>query len=129
MGEVGSQRSYAAPLAVVRDSAGQLAATGRVVHAWLGVDGHDLDAKAAAGLGLTGGAEVTAVQPGSPAAGAGLQGDDVIGEVDGRAVHSMLELRAALRLRRPGDSVTLTVMRGGQPRRAQATLGGESAHG
>ena len=129
MGEAGSQRSYAAPLAVVRDSAGQLAATGRVVHAWLGVEGHDLDAKAAAGLGLTGGAEVTAVQPGSPAAGAGLQGDDVIGEVDGRAVHSMLELRAALRLRRPGDSVTLTLMRGGQPRRAQATLGGESAHG
>ena len=128
-GEAGSQRSYAAPLSVVRDSAAQLAATGHVVHAWLGVEGHDLDAKAAAGLGLTGGAEVTAVQPGSPAAGAGLQGDDVIGEVDGQPVYSMLELRASLRLRRPGESVTLTVMRGGQPRRAQATLGGEPAQG
>jgi len=129
MGEGGGQRSYAAPLAVVRDSAGQLAASGHVVHAWLGVEGHDLDSKAAAGLGLTGGAEVTAVQPGSPAAGAGLRGDDVIGEVDGRAVYSMLELRAALRLRRPGDSVTLVVTRGGQQRRAQATLGTEPAHG
>jgi S1-C subfamily serine protease len=125
LGDGGRQRTYAAPFSVVRDSAGQLAATGHVVHAWLGVEGHDLDTKAAAGMGLAGGAEVTSVQPGSPAAGAGLQGNDVIGEVDGRPVHSMVELRAALRSHRPGESVTLVVVRGGQPRRTQATLTAE----
>ena len=126
VGQGGGLRSYAAPLSVVRDAATQLAATGHVAHAWLGVEGHDLDAKAAAGMGLTGGAQVTSVQAGSPAAGAGLQGDDVIGEVDGRPVDSMLDLRALLRLRRPGDSVTLVVMRGGQQRRAEAKLGAQA---
>jgi len=125
LGQGPRQRTYAAPLSVVRDSAGQLAATGHVVHAWLGVQGHDLDTKDAAGLGLPGGAEVTGVQPDSPAAGAGIQGNDVIGDVDGKPVRSMLELRAALRLHRPGDNVTLSVHRGNQERHAQATLGTE----
>ncbi len=77
------------------------------------------------------------VQPGTPAARAGLQGGtrqqqfrggaislggDVITAADGQPVDALEDLQAVLIGKQEGDTVTLTVMRGGQEREVKVTL-------
>ena len=68
-------------------------------------------------------AYVEAVEPGSPAAAAGLQPDDLIAFVDGRSVASINEFNAYLELRtKPGTTVLLDVRRKGTLLSVQLTL-------
>jgi putative serine protease PepD len=60
------------------------------------------------------GAKVVGVPPGSPAAQAGLRKGDVVVAVDGTSVDDGIGLIVAIRAHQPGDTVTLTVRRGGQ---------------
>jgi putative serine protease PepD len=57
---------------------------------------------------------VVQVQPGSPAATAGLKAGDEIIAVDGESVNSSESLVAQIRERAVGDSVTLTLVRDGK---------------
>lgn len=113
---------YATPIDLARDVADQLIATGTVVHPWLGVEGDDLDADDARGLGIDGGAVVRRVREGSPAATAGLAPRDVIVAVDGATVQSMSALKVAVRGRRSGQAVDLRFLRDGKEQRVVATL-------
>ena len=114
---------FATPIDIARDVAHQLIATGRVVHVWLGIDGEDLDHDRADKMNVAGGAVVKGVRGDSPASNAGISASDIITDVDGRPVTSMAALVVALRARRPGDSVKLTVRRdGAKPRQVMATL-------
>jgi 2-alkenal reductase len=84
---------------------------------------------AAAQLGVKG-VIVLRVQPGSPAAKAGLKGvspstgaiEDVITAVNGEAVHDITELASAFEQIGVDKTVTLTVSRGGQTRSVEVTL-------
>jgi len=62
------------------------------------------------------------VTPGSPAARAGLQPGDVVVSIDGKAVQDRSELVAAIRGHKPGDKVSLVVVRGGNETTITATL-------
>ena len=71
-------------------------------------------------LGIEGGSEdgdlgvrVTDVVAGSPAEEAGLLVGDVIISIDSEPMYDIYELSAAIKLRRPGEPVELTVTRGG----------------
>ena len=64
------------------------------------------------GLGVDHGAAVTFVQPGSPAAIAGLKRLDVIIKYQGADINSAPELLRALRNSKIGEDVTVTYMRG-----------------
>ena len=68
------------------------------------------------------GATVMSVAGGSAAAGAGIQAGDLITAVDGKAVDGAAALAAAVRAHRPGESVDLQVIRGGNQRSLKATL-------
>jgi membrane-associated protease RseP (regulator of RpoE activity) len=68
------------------------------------------------------GAEIVAVGPDSPAAGAGLQEGDVITAVDGSAVAGPAELAERIRSHDPGDQVTIAYSRGGNAAEAQVEL-------
>jgi putative serine protease PepD len=59
---------------------------------------------------------------GGPAEKAGLRPGDVITALDGTKVEDGAELIVAIRSHRPGDTVTLTVKRGGQGRQIRVTL-------
>jgi putative serine protease PepD len=107
---------HALPVDVARDVAEQLNASGRVRHAWLGVDAVDTRARAG------GGATVMAVSPGGPAEQAGLNVGDVITELGDDRVADLADLLAAVAHRRPGDPVELTVWRGDDRLRRPATL-------
>jgi putative serine protease PepD len=69
-----------------------------------------------------GGALVGAVQPGSPAAAAGLQAGDVITAADGTTVGGPADLQTVLAKHRPGDRVKVSWQRAGQTRSATVTL-------
>ena len=68
---------------------------------------------------------VTAVQPDSPAAAAGLQPGDVLIAVNGQPLETREPLRDALRNRTPGEGIELLVQRGGKapPDRVVVILG------
>ncbi|MGD0766227.1 MAG: PDZ domain-containing protein [Dehalococcoidia bacterium] len=68
------------------------------------------------------GLTVSAVIAGSPAEKAGLQRGDVIKAVDGTQVSDMQALLNALKNKKPGDSVTLSITRGGNAQDITATL-------
>ncbi len=57
---------------------------------------------------------VAATVPGGPAADGGIAAGDLIKAVDGKAVATFAELAAALGQHKPGDEVTLTVLRPGR---------------
>jgi putative serine protease PepD len=68
------------------------------------------------------GALIENVRPDSPAAKAGLQAGDLVVEIDGQAVRGYADLVGRIRDHKPGDEVTLKVVRGGQERTVTATL-------
>ena len=69
------------------------------------------------------GALVTDVQPGTPAATAGILPGDLITAFDGRSVTDMAELAGLVRPTRPGTTVTLEVVRSGRTMRIQVKVG------
>jgi C-terminal processing protease CtpA/Prc len=69
------------------------------------------------------GVMVREVDPGSPAARAGLMKGDVITRVNGREVENPHALVDVLARHRPGESVTFHVMRGDREQKLPVTLG------
>lgn len=81
--------------------------------AWLGV-----------ALGpAEGGAAVTSVVDGSPAAAAGLRAGDVIRSVDGAAMRAPGEVIAAILRHAIGATASLQIVRAGQPQQQAITVG------
>jgi membrane-associated protease RseP (regulator of RpoE activity) len=73
-----------------------------------------------------GGASITAVRSGSPAADAGLEEGDVITKVDDTDVQNGNDLIDAVRSHDPGDDVTVTYTRDGNSAQVTVQLGDRS---
>ena len=115
--------SFAIPIDTARAIATEIILTGTVHHAWLGIEGSDVEARTADDLQLDGGAQVAAVAEGSPADEAGLAPDDVITSVDAASVTSMADLVVELRRHEPGATILIAFVRDGRPGFAVAHLG------
>jgi len=103
---------FAVPSNTVRTIADKLIATGKVEHAYLGVQ-----------LGTaSNGARVSDVVSGKPADKAGLQVGDVITAFGGKKIESVDALRFAVDAKKPGDSVSVTFLRNGKSRTVTVTL-------
>jgi len=92
---------------------------------YLGVDIRDLSSKRAAELKLKSdqGVEITMVDQDSPAGKAGLKENDVVVTFNGNNVQSAEQFRRIIRETKPGQSVSLGIIRDGQPTSITATLG------
>jgi S1-C subfamily serine protease len=101
----------AVPIDVARSIAAQIRAEGMVRYSWLGIAGGDLDSSTSVRLGVGGGAVVTRLDSGAPAARAGLLEGDVITAVDGMAISGMVGLMTEIRAAPIGTSVDLTIVR------------------
>ncbi|MFN8112122.1 MAG: trypsin-like peptidase domain-containing protein [Solirubrobacterales bacterium] len=121
---------FAVPINTAKSVAEQIIDGGSVKHAYLGIEGADLNSELAKVLNLDvdQGVLVQKVTSDGPAAAAGLQagdatvaiegaqvkaGGDVITAIDGKPITGMEDLIAAINAKQPGDTVTLTVLRGG----------------
>jgi len=104
---------FAVPVDLARKVMDQIVADGRVVRSQLGVRIQPVSAALAKSYGLDKpvGALVNAVEPGSPAAAAGLREEDLIVEVDGRPVENDRSLRLDISNRRPGSQIEMAVLR------------------
>jgi serine protease Do len=110
----------------IRQIADELIRTGRVVRGFIGIQYAQLTRQVAVQLGLPAGTQgilVTGVVAGSPAQQAGLRINDVITKVNEQALDPDHPLQSLMVRFRPGDKVTLTLIRDGQQRTADVTLG------
>lgn len=115
---------FATPAPTVVDIADQLLSSGRAQHAYLGLVPTQLTPQIASQLGVsrTDGVVVQDVQPGGPAAAAGLQPGDIITGVATTITPTVEALFGALRQAKPRDRLVLHVDRGGAPRDVTVTV-------
>ena len=135
---------FAIPVTSIRYSLDQLEADGEVEYAYLGVTSESLYPQLAEHLGLDteAGALITDVVNGSPADDAGLKGStgddtfqlqqvktggDVVLAVDGKPVLQNNDLSKLVATHKPGDTVTLEVLRDGDKTGVEVTLGSRPA--
>ncbi len=131
---------FAIPIDTARAEIQELESKGEVEHAFLGISGGTITPTLAKALNLsaTEGVIVQSVVKGGPADKAGIKGGntsarigsaevqlggDIITEIDGKKVSGMDELIETVSQAKPGESMELTIVRGGQTKKATVTLG------
>jgi S1-C subfamily serine protease len=131
---------FAVPVTLVHRSLDQLRENGEVKYAYIGVTSQALYPQLADRLGIDSstGALVSSVVPGSPAAEAGLKGGDqkirfqgqevdaggdVILAVDGQRIVNESDLARLISQQRPGETITLQVLRDGDTEDVDVQLG------
>ena len=131
---------FAIPIDTLRANLAQLKETGEVEHAFIGISGGTVTPELAKALNLpvSQGVLVQTVVKDGPADKAGLQagstsatidgeevrlGGDIITEVDGEKVKTMEEMIEIVQGSKPGDELNLTILRGGDEKTADVTLG------
>jgi putative serine protease PepD len=105
---------FAIPANTVKNVISQLRETGKVSHAYLGVQ-----AQAANG----GGAQIAQLTSDGPAADAGLQAGDVITSFGGKSVEDASTLTSLVDEHKPGDAVEVKIKRGGDDKTVTVKLG------
>ncbi|MGC8666857.1 MAG: trypsin-like peptidase domain-containing protein [Chthonomonadales bacterium] len=115
---------FAIPINDAKFVIAQLMAKGRVAYGYLGIEPDTVTPRYAAAYRVTGGARVQAdPEPGSPAAKAGLQVDDVITQIGDKPIHNETDLRTTVAHLVPGTVVDVTFVRDGVTRRTKVTIG------
>ena len=125
----GSSRHWqlAIPAAAVNRVVDELLRRGRIPRAYLGVSTQPVRLPEALrqklNLDQPTAVIVVEVQSGSPAAAAGLSIGDVIVSLGATRITDPTDLKSALRPDKVGESITASVVRGGEPRDLQVTVG------
>lgn len=116
---------FAIPINTAKNIIQSFITTGKFEEAYLGVFAYDkniipyLDSN----LNLENGIYVVQVTFNSPAARYGIQEKDVLLEVDGISLNKMCDLRCYIYEKKPGDTVTLKVLRNNREMNMEVTLG------
>jgi S1-C subfamily serine protease len=131
---------FAVPVSSIKRSIAQLEEDGSVEYAYIGVSSQALYPQLADKLGLdtSFGGLLAEIVPGGPAEKAGLEGGDkevkfqagkyrtggdVVLEIDGHKVVQPDDLARLIATKKPGEKVTLTVLRDGDEQQVEVTLG------
>jgi S1-C subfamily serine protease len=134
---------FAIPINTAKRVANDLITRGRVRHATLGAEGRVLWPRLAEALSLSTqqGILIESVEPGGPAAQAGIRGGtklvtdsrmqelrvggDVLIAIDAKQITSQSDLSLLLNRSQPGDTVTVTIVRDGKKMTLPVKLGGD----
>lgn len=116
--------SFAIPMDEAIRVSDQLRATGKVSRGRIGVQIGPVDKEVAEsiGLGSATGALVSAVEPDSPAAKAGLQAGDVIVQFNGTKIDKVSDLPRLVGNTKPGSKASLTIFRRGKQQQLSITV-------
>lgn len=128
----GENVGFAIPIANVKGMLSQLIATGTAERAYVGVYSVDITASNAKeyGLPVTSGTYVysqssySAILSGSPAAKSGIQDKDIITAVNGVKIGASGSLSTLVGEYKPGDTVSLTIIRDGKEIGVKVELAG-----
>ena len=112
LGDRNAGIGFAIPIDRARRVAEDLIAHGAVREGYLGMEVKDLPARDGAAAGASGGVAVTGVDPGSPAARAGVRKGDVVEAVQGFAPEDAEEFRFRARDLPVGATAQLDLLRG-----------------
>lgn len=110
--------SFAIPIDEAVNVSEQLRTTGKVIRGRIGVQIGQVSKEVAEsiGLGTARGALVSAVEPDSPAAKAGIEAGDIIVKYDGKTIDKVADLPRLVGSTKPGTKSSITVFRRGQMR-------------
>jgi serine protease Do len=117
---------FAIPSNLARRIVADLARTGRIERAWLGINVQNLTPEIATSLGLKSDADgvlIAAVEADSPAARGGLRQGDVIVAVNGKRVDQVRDVPRTIAAFKPGTRVMLTLLRRGREVEVPVTTG------
>jgi serine protease Do len=119
-----SGMGFAIPSQLAKPIINTLMKDGKIEHARIGVAINDVTPENAQFFHMTqaNGAVVSQVEPDSPGAKAGLKVGDVITEFNGKKVEDAGQLQASVSEARPGEKVTLGIMRDGKQQSIPVTL-------
>ena len=119
---------FAIPTTIVKKVVSDLKEFGSVQRAMLGIAGQDLsailqlDENKDKDFGSIDGVYVVELTDGGGALAAGLEKGDVITAIDGKKVKTMTELQETVVQYRPGDKVTVTLLRNRKERKIEVEL-------
>jgi S1-C subfamily serine protease len=113
---------FSIPINTARRIAEQLLRTGEVQHPYLGIQmitltpalKDEINAEGTTSVTVEQGVVIAAVQPGSPAAQAGLRRGDVITQIGNQPITSADQVQQQVAAVNVGDTLTLTIERQGQ---------------
>ena len=116
--------SFAIPIDEAVRVSDQLRATGKVTRGRIGVQIGQVtkDVAESIGLGTARGALVSAVEPDSPAAKAGIEAGDIIVKYDGKSIDKVADLPRLVGNTKPGTKSSISVFRRGQMRDLTITV-------
>ncbi|WP_288003685.1 Do family serine endopeptidase [Thermonema sp.] len=115
---------FAVPSKIVQKVVEDILKYGSVQRAYLGVLIRDVDGVLAEekGLSTTTGVYVDSLVENGAAKAAGIKAGDVIVAVDGKSVNNSAELQELIARHRPGDKVSIKVLRGSKEKELQVVL-------
>jgi S1-C subfamily serine protease len=131
----GASRHFqvAIPAATVNQVLDELGRRGRIPRAWVGVGTQPVRLSEALrerlGTDQRSAVIIVDVQPESPASAAGLMLGDILVSLGGARITEPDDLRTVLRPHQVGETVTLSVARGGEPREIRLTVGERTRRG
>ncbi len=116
---------FAIPVNLAKRVMKDLIENGRVIRGYLGVQIQEVDHQIARSMGLkeVAGALISDVVEETPADKAGLKTGDLVLKVDGKKIYTTSELRNTISARKPGEKVTLVLLRDGKEKNIRVTLG------
>ncbi len=115
---------FAIPVSMARNVMQQLIEHGKVTRGYIGAYLQDVDPNLAKAFKLNSneGVVITKVDPGTPAAKAGLKEGDVVTQLNGNQVSDVQDLRNKIASLTPGTTVKMHTMRNGSPTDINVTL-------
>jgi serine protease DegS len=116
---------FAIPANLAHGILDELVTQGRVIRGWLGIEAQELSRELAASFGLRTPQVmiVAGVVKGGPAASAGLQPGDVLLALGGKPILDARTTMSDIAELTPGDTIPLTIVRSGEKKRVELTVG------
>lgn len=122
-GQTNSGVGFAVPVDTLEKVLPTLEKGGEIKRAYLGISSSEVPPAAASQLGRDSGAVVASVPGDGPAADAGLRQNDLIVEIDGKAVNNPGDVSNIVESKQPGDEVTIKVLRNRKEQTVKVKLG------
>ncbi len=104
---------FAIPINTAKKIVSDLIAYGEVIHAWIGLTVQNVDQRLAGYLDLPSdeGIVIKGVEPGSPAANAGIKEGDVVLAIDDQSIRNVSDYEYAMREHSEGETLAVTLRR------------------